>query len=229
MEFFLRLRAIAFCLIAFVSFIWIILLCLDLVWQADLMDPREQSLIGVILFNDTVTLIMLLILLLLPFRPWLDAARFMFLLLSHIGTAAAFSYWGPKFKCPAQSPDQMGVCNLLNFYILVASWVIPVLLIAYVSGLALMVYRRSQVDALMASKPEDEETDIGRRSGINPETRQLDMTPMSISSPVNIISSQTPTVPNQSASISAGDSRFSTSTGRSARLSKPMTLPGWMF
>ncbi|KAJ7470653.1 regulator of Vps4 activity in the MVB pathway-domain-containing protein [Mycena latifolia] len=89
------------------------------------------------LLTDTLTLIMLLVLLILEFRAWLDAARMLFLMLAHIGIAAAFAFWNPSFHCPTSTPDSEGVCRLLNLYILVASWIIPVLLIIYAAGLAL--------------------------------------------------------------------------------------------
>lgn len=60
------------------------------------------------------------------------------------GVAGAFTFWNPQFHCPtfsechfifqlwvnllhAPAPDSEGVCHLLNLYILVASWIIPVL------------------------------------------------------------------------------------------------------
>jgi hypothetical protein len=37
------------------------------------------------LLSDTLTVIILLVLLILPFREWLDAARLLLLMLAHIG------------------------------------------------------------------------------------------------------------------------------------------------
>ncbi|KAJ6630678.1 hypothetical protein B0H10DRAFT_1982325 [Mycena sp. CBHHK59/15] len=145
---FLRIRAIAFSLIMAISFLWIILLCLYMYIQWDVTDSSERPTIAVMLLTNTLTLIILLILLILPFRPWLDAARFLFLILAHIGVAATFAFWNPRFHCPTSTADAEGVCRLLNLYILIASWIIPVLLIAYASGLALAMARSSPQNKL---------------------------------------------------------------------------------
>ncbi|KAJ6596780.1 hypothetical protein DFH09DRAFT_1132699 [Mycena vulgaris] len=145
---FLKTRAIAFCLIIFFSLLWFTLLCVFLFYEWDTSDPAEHPIVAVMLLTDAFTLILLLILLILPFRPWLDAARFLFLMLAHTGIAGAFTFWNPSFRCPASTPDSEGVCRLLNLYILVASWVIPVLLIMYATGLAVaMVHSSPQNNA----------------------------------------------------------------------------------
>ncbi|KAJ7710026.1 hypothetical protein B0H17DRAFT_1030322 [Mycena rosella] len=140
---FLKIRAIAFSLINLFSLLWIVLLSVYMFYEWDTSDPAERPIVAVMLLTDTLTLVMLLILLILPFRPWLDAARFLFLMLAHIGIAGAFAFWNPSFHCPTATPDSEGVCRLLNLYILVASWIIPVLLIMYAAGLALAMVRSS--------------------------------------------------------------------------------------
>ncbi|TFK76556.1 hypothetical protein BDN72DRAFT_242788 [Pluteus cervinus] len=139
---FLRLRTLAFCCISLASFLWTILLCIMIYAQWNFMERAERSFIVLMLFLNIVTFVILLILLIVEFRPWLDAARFLFLLVGHIGTASAFVFWSPKFGCSSSNPDQEGTCKLLIMYTLVASWLIPVLLTTYVTGLSLMLYRR---------------------------------------------------------------------------------------
>ncbi|KAJ6455694.1 hypothetical protein C8R45DRAFT_1035403 [Mycena sanguinolenta] len=142
---FLKMRAIAFSLIILTSLVWVVLLCVYMyVCWDNLSAVAERPIIVVMLLTDAFTIIMLLVLLILPFREWLDAARFLFLLLAHIGIAGVFAYWNPKFQCPASTQDMQGVCRLLNLYILIASWVIPVLLILYASGLAYAMVRSSR-------------------------------------------------------------------------------------
>jgi len=141
---FLKIRAIAFSLILCISLLWVTLLCVYMYLEWDVIDSDERLIIAVMLLMNTLTMIMLLILLILPFRAWLDAARFLFLLLAHIGIASTFAFWSPQFHCPTSTPDLEGVCRLLNLYILVASWVIPVLLVIYSSGLALVMVRSSR-------------------------------------------------------------------------------------
>ncbi|KAJ7285963.1 hypothetical protein C8J57DRAFT_1286367 [Mycena rebaudengoi] len=140
---FLKIRAIAFSLIVSTSLLWIVLLCLYINMQWADADPSEHPLIAIMLLMHTLTLVILLLLLILPFRHWLDCARIGFLILIHISVAAAFVYWNPTYQCPTTSPDAEGVCRLLNLYILIASWVNPVLLIIYAAGLALAIVRSS--------------------------------------------------------------------------------------
>ncbi|KAF8078058.1 hypothetical protein FPV67DRAFT_1463951 [Lyophyllum atratum] len=139
---FLKARAIALGCLSLACLLWAILLCIVLFSQWEVLDVSERSLILIMLVTHTISAVMLLILLIVAFRPWLDAARIMFLLMVHIGTAGAFAYWYPRFKCVSQDPDQEGVCKLIIAYILIASWLIPVLFLVYGSGLALMVWRR---------------------------------------------------------------------------------------
>lgn len=141
---FLKMRAIAFLCITAASFLWIILLCFDMYFRWNISDTLEQALLVIILFVNCITIIVLPILILVPFRVWLDAARFLLLLFTHIGCAVAFVYWNPRFVCPDQTPDQLSLCQTLNMYILLGNWVIPGLLITYSCGLAAMLCIRSQ-------------------------------------------------------------------------------------
>ncbi|KAJ6504197.1 hypothetical protein C8R47DRAFT_1104672 [Mycena vitilis] len=145
---FLRARAIAFSLIMLASLVWIVVLCVYMFLEWDISDPAERPIIAVMLLTNTITLIMLLVLLILPFRPWLDAARFLFLMMAHMGVAGAFAFWNPRFHCITSSADAEGVCRLLNMYILLASWIIPVLLIIYVAGLAYAMKRSAGQEPL---------------------------------------------------------------------------------
>jgi hypothetical protein len=146
---FLKFRAIAFFSITIISIIWIVLLCFELFWRWDITDKPERSLILVIIVANAITVILLPILMLLQFRPWLDAARVMSLLIAHTGTAVMFTIWNPKFQCLHQIADEEGVCRMINMFILIGAWVHTVLLFSYASGLFVMVRRRSQQTAVM--------------------------------------------------------------------------------
>lgn len=63
----------------------------------------------------------------LRFRPWLDAARFLFLLCAHFGVSGAFAIYSPKFTCPQPTVEDRGVCRMLILYILISSWLLPLL------------------------------------------------------------------------------------------------------
>ncbi|KAJ7063189.1 hypothetical protein C8F01DRAFT_1131881 [Mycena amicta] len=131
---FMRLRAIAFCLICILCFVWVSLLATYLFLNWDTTD--SLSLLSVMLCIDAATPIVLLILLILPFRPWLDAARLLLLALAQFGIAGVFSHWFPRLQCPNPTADGQAVCHLVNLGILLASWVVPALLVTYAGGLA---------------------------------------------------------------------------------------------
>ncbi|KAJ7172594.1 hypothetical protein C8R46DRAFT_156885 [Mycena filopes] len=144
---FLRARAIAFSIIMLTSLLWIVLLSVYVFLEWDVLDATEHTIIGVMLLTLSLTIIMLIILLILPFREWLDAARGFLLTLAHTGVAGAFTFWNPRFQCqwPTSTPDSEGLCRLFNLYILIASWVIPILLILYACGLAVAISRSRQL------------------------------------------------------------------------------------
>ena len=49
------------------------------------------------------------------------------LTLHALGIAAAYVAWLPKLRCLSSGGDEEGVCELVNTYILVGTWIIPVL------------------------------------------------------------------------------------------------------
>ncbi|KXN82514.1 hypothetical protein AN958_02365 [Leucoagaricus sp. SymC.cos] len=124
---FMRMRTIAFSCVNLVSFLWIILYSVVIFSQWDFMNRSERSLVTVMLLANILTLVILLVLLLLEFRVWLDVARTFFILVAQIGTAGAFAYWRPQFHCEDKIGDQQGVCDIIALYILIGSWIIPAL------------------------------------------------------------------------------------------------------
>ncbi|KAI0062330.1 hypothetical protein BV25DRAFT_672949 [Artomyces pyxidatus] len=135
---FLRLRTIAFAVTTFICFVWIILLSCLLFIRWGISSQSERAFLVLFLLVDIITMILLPILILRKFRTWLDGARLLFLLICHIGLAVAFAVWTPNIPCPDRTPDDEGVCQLLNVYIIMASWIPPALLVAY--GVCLSVY-----------------------------------------------------------------------------------------
>ncbi|KII88624.1 hypothetical protein PLICRDRAFT_92338 [Plicaturopsis crispa FD-325 SS-3] len=158
---YMKLRAVAFSIISFISLLWVILLSIELFFLWNTSSTSERALVVVLCLVNAITLVMLPVLILCKFRPFLDAARVLFLLTIHIGTAGTFAFWYPRFSCPTQTADQEGVCRLMLFYILMASWVVPLFLIAYAVCLAVMVYRRSRLPPTP-----DPEAALGRQSHI---------------------------------------------------------------
>jgi len=157
---FLLIRSIAFGFIMFLCFLWTILLSVVLFAQWDVMNHTERSLMFIILAVDSFTVIMLPILLLRQFRPWLDAARFCLLIILHAGVAGLFTYKSHEFQCSSgQSVDQGAVCNLIVLYVIISSWFVAACIIGYACGLAVL-YRRlsrvpstSELEAYPESKP----------------------------------------------------------------------------
>lgn len=154
---FLKIRAIGLGLILFLSLLAVILFCIQIFVQWDTTVSSERYMIILMLLTHTVTAIMLPILILVSFRPWLDAIRFLFLLVIHISTDTTFTYWFPRYACPANA-TQRKQCRLFNIYILVLSWIVTAHLIIYVIGLSVFVYRtRASADNLSGAEMIDEE------------------------------------------------------------------------
>jgi len=107
----------------------------------DVSSSSERYFLFLFLGVDTLTVIMLPILLLVEFRTWLDAARLLLLLVCHIGIASSFVIWNPTIPCPDDTSNSRHVCHLLNVYIIMVSWVPPLLLILYGIGLATYAWR----------------------------------------------------------------------------------------
>jgi len=150
--FFLVIRSIVFSLIMFLCFLWIILLTVALFAQLDVMNRTERSLIFVTLAVDSITIILLPILLLGPFRLWLDAARFAFLIIIHTGVAGLFTYKSHEFQC--SSAQSVALCNLIILYVIVASWLVAACIIGYACGLAVLFWRGSRAPLAPPADPE---------------------------------------------------------------------------
>lgn len=139
---FLRCRTIAFCAITFFSFAWIVLLCIVIFMQWEFMNRSYQSILVVMIIIYALTLVLLLVMLTLRFRPWLDAARFLFLVCAHFGVSGAFALYSPQFTCPQPTVEDKGVCRMLILYILISSWLLPLLIVIYSFALAVMAAYR---------------------------------------------------------------------------------------
>ncbi|KAI0273570.1 hypothetical protein BC834DRAFT_854422 [Gloeopeniophorella convolvens] len=157
--FFLKLRVIMFSLTTIICLVWAILLSCVLFIRWDLSSSAERSFVTLFLVIDAMTTIILPVLLLVKFRTWLDGARLLFLLTCHLGLAASFAAWTPTISCPDDTPDDHGVCQLLNVYIIMASWVPPFLLITYGCCLATYTWR-------YASRPRGELPSADEEAGL---------------------------------------------------------------
>ncbi|OJA10947.1 hypothetical protein AZE42_04652 [Rhizopogon vesiculosus] len=148
---FFKVRAVTFTCILLISFLWTVLLSVEAYTRWDLADSCARSLVALLLLTNTTTILTLPFLLLLDFRVWLDAARILLLVTLQIGSAAAFTYWNPQIQCPDQTADQLGVCKLINIYTLMACWIVPAILVAYVSYFAVMIYCQSRIPVAVDS------------------------------------------------------------------------------
>ncbi|KAG5727625.1 hypothetical protein E4T56_gene12310 [Termitomyces sp. T112] len=151
---FIKTRVIALSSISLLDFLWAVISCIVLFSQWTALDASERSLILVMLITHSVTVVVLLLLLILHFRPWLDAARMMFLLTIQFGMAGVFVHYYPSFQCLNQVTRQEGICTFIIALILVGSWITPILFVIYVFGLALMIWR----NRAMTSESVDQES-----------------------------------------------------------------------
>ncbi|KAI9466150.1 hypothetical protein BJY52DRAFT_328716 [Lactarius psammicola] len=160
--FFLKLRLAMYSLTTLICLLWVILLSCILFIRWDVSSQSERTFLMLFLGIDALTMVMLPILLIAKFRTWLDGARLLFLLVCHIGIALSFAIWLPTISCPDDTPDDRGICQLLNVYIVISSWVPPLLLILYGVCLALYTWRTasrsrepSQIDGEMGGTEPD--------------------------------------------------------------------------
>lgn len=171
MEFFpvfFKVRAVAFTCIILISLLWTVLLSVQAYARWDISDRCSRSLTAVFLLTNATTILILPFLLLLEFRVWLDAARLLLVAIGQIGSAVAFTYWNPQIQCLDQTTDQQGVCKLINIYMLVGCWIIPVILVLYASYFAAIVYRQSRIPVAVDSR-EKVYTDTGSPLVVDPE------------------------------------------------------------
>lgn len=165
---FFKVRAVTFTCIILISFLWTVLLSVQVYIRWDISDRCSRSLTAVFLLTNATTILILPFLLLLEFRVWLDAARILLLAILQIGSAVAFTCWSPQIQCPDQTADQQGVCKLINIYMLMGCWIVPVILILYASYFAAMVYRQSRIPVVVESR-EKVCTDTGSPFVVDPE------------------------------------------------------------
>lgn len=244
---FLKLRAYAFGIISLLSFTWITLLCVVAYTRFSLSSRPEQTFIVLLLLINLLTVLLLPIMLLLRFRSWLDAARMLILLACHIGIAAAYTAWVPNMPCSSSNGDDPGVCELVNTYMLIATWVIPALLIVYCCCLALMVYRRrgrlaaealgsSQTTSSPSLVSDSQTSTITAQTSVSHKPNLTITVPPPRRSHLSHVSHSpapsTPSIYSSRTSVYAGitepepKSAWSDQT-RSSRLSKP--VPNWAF
>ncbi|KAF9242095.1 hypothetical protein BU15DRAFT_60601 [Melanogaster broomeanus] len=164
---FFKVRAITFTCIIILSFSWLVMLSVEIFTRWDISDSTSRSLMTVFVLADTITIIMLPVLLIADFRVWLDMARLFLLLIVQIGPAAAFTYWDPRIQCPDQTPDDIGDCKLIDVSTMMACWVIPAILVLYSTYFSVMVYRQSRIPIVVDPEP---------RKG-HPSVLSIDMDP----------------------------------------------------
>jgi len=208
-----------FSLTTLICLLWVILLSCTLFTRWDVSSQTERSFLMLFLGIDALTMIMLPILLLVKFRTWLDGARLLLLLVCHIGIALSFAVWYPTISCPDDTPDDRGICQLLNVYIIMSSWVPPLLLILYGVCLALYTWRT-------ASRPREPSQIDGEMGGSEPGLYDIPADgPGELSTPV--LRSLSGDFLSSFAGTGSGDSRRGSGQQRKSRLEK--RLPEHFF
>jgi len=151
---FFKIRAATFICVMLFSFLWLVLLCVEMFARWGVSDRISQSLMILFVVTNTTTLLMLPMLILVHFRIWLDTARLLLLFVLQVGSATAGTFWSPKAKCPDQTPDDIGVCQLIGVYTLIACWTIPAILVFYSTYFAIVVYLQSRIPVVAEPKPQ---------------------------------------------------------------------------
>lgn len=153
---FFLVRTVSFACIIILAFVWLVLLSVEVFVRWNISDTILRSLMTFLILINGITIFVPPVLLILEFRVWLDAARLLLLLVLQIGAATVFTYFNPKILCPSQTPDDIAVCELLDTYTVVASWVIPVVLTLYTSYFGIMVYLQSRIPVVVEPTKSDD-------------------------------------------------------------------------
>jgi len=138
----LRARAVFFVTIALASLIWTILLSVNLFVRSDAFSAPETSVCALLTVAHSVTSVLLLILLTMEFRIWLDMTRMLGLLVMHIAFAVIYATHYGSFPCTSlvTDPDRGSVCQLFDLLILIGNCLTPALLLFYAACLAAFNY-----------------------------------------------------------------------------------------
>ncbi|KAI9574169.1 hypothetical protein HD554DRAFT_2045019 [Boletus coccyginus] len=147
---FFRIRTVTFTIIMLFSFLWLVLLSVEMFARWSVSDEISHSLMILFFLTNTTTLILLPILILVPFRVWLDAARLLLLLVLQAGSAVANTYW---------TSAGIGVCQVIDVYTMLACWIVPAILVFYSTYFAVVVYLQSRIPVVVEPN----------RSGVDPE------------------------------------------------------------
>ncbi|KAI0636798.1 hypothetical protein C8Q77DRAFT_525173 [Trametes polyzona] len=171
---FFKVRSIAFVVTTFISLLWTILLSVEVFVLYDRSDASQRNFVGVLIFINALTAILLPALLIVAFRPWLDAARLLLLLLAHF--AGLFTARFSSFRCPIQN-EEAKQCRTFNLVIMICSWVVPALLVWYSAFLAVMYYWRR--DHPSSESPEKRLSDLPMMiPSRRPSTRRPSIAPI---------------------------------------------------
>lgn len=163
---FFKIRAIIFASTMIISLVWTTLLCVNASVRYEVSASTERTLVFILILVNAVTAVLLPALLIVAFRAWLDGARLLFLLICHIGSAGVFTAWYTSYTCPDPSPNEESSCEMINVAIVICSWIIPLILMAYAGFLGAMYMlhfrhldseRRRSADLPMMLPPTDEQ------------------------------------------------------------------------
>jgi hypothetical protein len=137
---------------------------------------------------------MIPVLLAQEFRLWLDAARSLFIFASHFGMAIWFMSKSASFKCISITADQQASCNLITLFIIIASWIIPTLVLGYSCGLAYFLHRRSNLSSVpVTPTPDLEKLQLEKVSGhlsFQPSIFRISGVPLTPSTPTTVWSAE---------------------------------------
>lgn len=238
----LKLRSIVYATLVVLGIIWTGLLCVDAFVKQGFRSTQE-SVATIILLSSQVLITMgipIVILLgsseSLKDSRWFNHAWFELLCLGlmlsyQFGGALIFSLLSSNFVCPGDA-DKQGVCQLVNVYISICSWIIPVILLFYCIYAAIRCLRLSPrypkvwrtPFTLMPWNPNLLDLDLESKTSTStlnkPRTGSLDEIKASISSSSSSNPSARSSTQPQSSPIA---SRFS-SSGPSVRASMKPTV-----
>ncbi|KAI0049950.1 hypothetical protein FA95DRAFT_1677128, partial [Auriscalpium vulgare] len=148
---FRRARIILFAVLVFLCLGWAIIFAVIIAREWHYYAVFQRAIMLSLLATHGFTAILLYLMIVVPFRLWMDFARVLLLLILHIGSAVVFTLFNSGFPCRDLGSEE--TCRDLNYIVFIGCWVISGVVLGYAISLCVMSTRPKPVGSI-SGKPE---------------------------------------------------------------------------
>ncbi|TFK42682.1 hypothetical protein BDQ12DRAFT_676621 [Crucibulum laeve] len=135
---FRKFRVVVFVLSTFLAMAWTVIYAVLLMREWNVYTGAQRAIIITLLAIDGISTILLYLMTIVQFRPWLDGARIAFLVLFQVGGTVTFALFRTTFPCDRLGSQQD--CQLVTSIAIFGGWSLSALLLIYALSLAVMVH-----------------------------------------------------------------------------------------